>query len=105
MMIMMYFELKKIFSKTVNKIVFIILAVSLCVVSYFAIEYVDYVDENGSTTTGIAAASALRKEKNKWAGYITEDVLRKVLEENTRINNSKEYLSENVTENNKAFPT
>lgn len=103
MMIMTCFELKKIFSKPVNKIVFVILAVSLCVVSYFAIGYVDYVDENGNTTIGIAAASALREEKNKWAGYITEDVLRKVLEENALINNSEEYLSEDVTENNKAF--
>ena len=84
MMIMTFFELKKIFSKPFNKIVFIILAVSLCVVSYFAIGYVDYVDENGNSTTGIAAASALREEKNKWAGYITDDVLRKVLEENAR---------------------
>lgn len=103
MMIMTCFELKKIFSKPVNKIVFVILAVSLCVVSYFAIGYADYVDENGNTTTGIAAASALREEKNKWAGYITEDVLRKVLEENTLINNSEEYLSEDVTENEKAY--
>lgn len=103
MMIMTFFELKKIFSKPVNKIVFILLAVSLCVVSYFTIRYVDYVDENGNSTTGMAAASALREAKNTWAGYVTDDVLRKVLEENTRINNSEEYLSEDVTENNKAY--
>lgn len=100
---MTYFELKKIFSKPVSKTVLIILAVSLCVVSYFAIGSVDYVDENGNNTTGIAAASALRKEKNKWSGYITDDVLRKVLEENALINNSDEYLSQNVTENDKAY--
>ena len=47
MMRMTRFELKKIFLKPVNKIVFIILAISLCVVSYFAIGDVDYVDENG----------------------------------------------------------
>lgn len=103
MMTMTYFELKKIFSKPVSKTVLIILAVSLCVVSYFAIGSVDYVDENGNNTTGIAAASALRKEKNKWSGYITDDVLRKVLEENALINNSDEYLSQNVTENDKAY--
>lgn len=103
MIIMTYFELKKIFSKPVNKIVFIILAVSLCVVSYFAIGDVDFVDENGKSTTGIAAASELREEKNKWAGYITEDVLRKVLEENALINSSEEYLSQDGTENNKAY--
>lgn len=103
MIIMTYFELKKIFSKPVNKIVVILLAISFCVVSYLSIAYVGYVDENGETTTGIAAASALRKAKNGWAGYITEDVLRKVLEENARINNSEEYLSTDVMENNKAY--
>lgn len=100
---MTYFELKKIFSKPVNKIVFIILAVTLCVISYFAIGDVEFVDENGKTTIGIAAASQLREEKNKWAGYITEDVLREVLEGNALIKSSEEYLSQDVTENNKAY--
>ena len=63
MMRMTRFELKKIFLKPVNKIVFIILAISLCVVSYFAIGDVDYVDENGEKSTGIAAASALQKKE------------------------------------------
>ncbi len=100
---MVRFELKKIFSKSASKIAFVILAIVLCVVSYLAIDYVDYVDENGNRTTGIAAARALKKEKNKWAGYITVDVLQKVLEENERINRSDEYLSDDVTENNKAY--
>lgn len=100
---MIRFELKKIFLKPVNKIVFVILIVALCVVSYFAVGYADYVDENGETITGAAAAQALREEKNEWAGYITDDVLRKVLEENALINNSEEYLSNDVTENNKAY--
>lgn len=100
---MVRFELKKIFSKPVNKIVFVILVISLCIVSYFAIGYASYVDENGITTTGIAAARALREEKDQWTGYLTEDVLIRVLEENALINNSEEYLSQNVTENNKAY--
>ena len=97
------FELKKIYSKPANKIVFIILAISLCVVSYFTIGYADYVNENGEKSTGIAAASALREAKNEWAGYITDDALRKVLEENALIINSEEYLSTDVIENNKAY--
>ena len=103
MIIMTRFELKKIFSKPVNKIVLILLVVSLCVVSYFAIGSVGYVDENGERSTGIAAASALREAKNKWAGSITDDVLQKVLEENALINNSEEYLSTDVIEKNKAY--
>jgi ABC-type transport system involved in multi-copper enzyme maturation permease subunit len=100
---MLFFEIKKVFSKPGNKIALILLAISFCVASYFAIGNVDYVDENGNDTIGIAAASALREKKNQWAGYITDDVLRKVLEENARINRSEEYLSEDVTENNKAY--
>ncbi len=100
---MTYFELKKIFSKSFNKAALILLAASLCVVSCFAIRYVDYVDESGKKTVGIAAARALREKKNEWAGRLTEDVLRKVLEENARINDSAEYLSDDVTENNKAY--
>ncbi len=103
MLMMLRFELKKIFLKPVNKIIFIILAVVLCVVSYLAIGYVDYVDENGDTKIGIAAARALREQKNQWTGYVTEDVLLKVLEENTLINHSEEYLSDDVKEKNKAF--
>lgn len=102
-MIMIRFELKKIFSKSVSKIILVILMVVLCIVSYFAIGYADYVDENGESTAGAAAARALRKEKNEWAGYITEDVLRKVLQENKLINNSEEYLSSDVIESNKAY--
>ncbi len=100
---MIRFELKKIFSKPVNKIVFIILLVVLCVISYLAITCVNYVDENGTTITGAAAARALREEKNQWAGYITQDKLVRVLETNALINNSEEYLSDDVREKNKAY--
>lgn len=100
---MLLFELKKIFSKSANKIVCLILAITLGVVCYLAIGYVTYVDRNGESSSGFVAAQSLRKEKNQWSGYITEDVLRKVIEENTLINHSKEYLSDDVRENNKAY--
>lgn len=100
---MIRFELKKIFSKPVNKFAFVLLAVSLCVVSYFAVGYASYVDGNGEKSTGIAAAKALREQKEQWTGYITEEVLQRVLEENTRINHSKEYLSTDVKEQDKAY--
>ncbi|MCH5344913.1 MAG: ABC transporter permease [Acetatifactor sp.] len=100
---MVRFEIKKIFSKTVNKIALIILAVVVCVESHLAISSVLYVDENGDTITGIFAAQPLREAKMQWSGYITEDILSKVVEENALINNSEEYLSNDVKENNKAF--
>lgn len=97
------FEIKKIFSKPINKIIFVILAVTLCIVSYLAIDYVNYVDENGNTITGITAAQELREAKSEWTGYITEDVLIKVLEENSTIINSKEYLSNDLKDREKAY--
>lgn len=100
---MIRFELKKIFSQSFNKIVFVILAAALCTVCYFTIGYVNYVDENGNITTGVSAAHALRNEKNQWKGYVTEDVLQRVLEENARINNSDEYRSDDIREQNIAY--
>lgn len=101
--IMVIFELKKIFLKPINKIAFVILVATLCIVSYLAIDYVDYVDANGDRITGIAAARALREDKNRWSGYITEEVLQNVLEENSIIINSEQYLSYDLKEKEKAY--
>ena len=100
---MVRFEIKKIFSKPLNKIALILIAVVVCVESHLAISSMLYVDENGDTITGIFAAQPLRETKMQWCGYITEDILSRVVEENAHISNSDEYLSDDVKENNKAF--
>lgn len=100
---MLKFEIKKVFSKPKNKIAVILLFVVLVVTSILTINRVEYVDENGNHSVGITASRNLRKAKNKWAGYLTEDTLCKVLEENTAINNSKEALSDDIVEQDKAY--
>ena len=100
---MLRYEIKKVFSKTANKIGLLILTVVLIIVSYFAVTYVDYVDEDGNNRTGIIAVRSLRDMKNQWAGYITEDVLREVIVQNALVNASAEYQSNDVQENNKAY--
>ena len=100
---MLRYEIKKCFSKTANKIGLLILTVVLIIVSYFAVTYVDYVDEDGNNRTGIIAVRSLRDMKNQWAGYITEDVLREVIVQNALVNASAEYQSNDVQENNKAY--
>ena len=100
---MLKFEIKKVFSKPKNKIAVILLFVVLVVTSILTINRVEYVDENGNHSVGITASRNLRETKNKWAGYLTEDTLRKVLEENTAINNSKEALSDDIVEQDKAY--
>ena len=103
MMKMLRYEIKKCFSKTANKTGLLILTVVLIIVSYFAVTYVDYVDEDGNNRTGIIAVRSLRDMKNQWAGYITEDVLREVIVQNALVNASAEYQSNDVQENNKAY--
>ncbi len=103
MIIVIRFELKKIFAKPSNKIALIIFFVAVLVVSYFTISSIEYVDASGDIHTGIAAYNKLKEVKHEWKGNITNSVLQKVLEENNVINNSEEYLSKNVTENNIAY--
>lgn len=97
------FEVKKVFSKPKNKIAVMLLFVVLVVTSILTINRVEYVDENGNHSVGIKASRNLREAKNKWAGYLTEDTLRKALEENTTINNSKEAMSDDIVEQDKAY--
>lgn len=97
------FEIKKVFSRTGNKMALLILIMLLFLVSYLAIGSVEFVDEQGNSSSGIAAARLLREEKNKWAGEITQDVLEKVILQDRKINATKEYLSLDYRENNKAY--
>ena len=103
MMTMLRFELKKVFSKSKNKMAIVFLLIILIMVSMMTINKVWYVDENGNDSSGILAAKNLRAEKNKWKGYITEEVLGEVVLENAVINQSKEALSEDIVEQDKAY--
>lgn len=100
---MLCYEIKKVFSKSKNRIAVIVLFVILVITSILTINRVEYVDENGNHSVGISAARDLREAKNEWAGYLTEDTLSKVLEEDRTINNSEEALSDDITEQNKAY--
>lgn len=100
---MFQFEVKKVFSKSKNKITLIVLFVILITTCILTINNVEYVDKNGNHFVGISAAKNLREAKNEWKGYLTEDVFRKVLEENKVINNSEEALSDDIQKQDKAY--
>lgn len=96
------YEMKKIFSKSVNKMVLVALMVVLVMISFWTIREVQYLHEDGETTDyGIIAARQLKKETNRWNGYLTRDTLQKVIVENEKINVSEENLSDD--ENDKAY--
>ena len=98
---MLKFEIKKVFSKARNRVALLALFIILAVVSVLTINRVEYVDENGNHSTGIAAAQKLRAEKNQWAGYLTEDVFRSVYRERKAINS--EMAGDSIEEENKAY--
>ncbi|MDO4275648.1 MAG: ABC transporter permease [Eubacteriales bacterium] len=83
---MIRFEIKKIFSKTVNKIGLVVLLAALIVTCYFAISSMSYVDEAGNTHVGITAARNLRDKKLEWTGVLTEDVFQEVIRQNRLVN-------------------
>lgn len=98
---MLRFEIKKVFSKTKNRITIIVLLVILIATSILTINRVEYVDESGNHSTGILAAKNLRQAKNEWSGYLTEDVFQNVLEKNRNINNKAS--SDSIEEENMKF--
>ncbi len=95
---MILFEIKKIFTRTGSKVGLLVLLITLMVCCYFAVTYTRYVDEDGEEHTGIAEVHTLKKEKEEWAGVITEEYLKEVIRENNRINADYPYdPSDSVT--------
>lgn len=60
-------------------------------------------NESGDSEKGLEAVSELRAAQKQWAGYLDEEKIRKVIEENQRIQNTPEALSQNVRESNIAY--
>ena len=63
----------------------------------------NYVNENGETEKGRAAAASLRQEKEQWEGPLTAETVARVIRENSRINQSRQARSEDIQEQNKAY--
>lgn len=99
---MLLFEVKKVLSKPLNKAALLILAAVLIIGSFLTIRDVKYIDADGNSSTGISAVRHLQEEKNQWEGYLTEDVLKSVIQENTAVSTSPEAQSDDIQENNKA---
>ena len=100
---MLFFEIKKVFSKFKNKIAMVLLLIILIVTSILTMNRVEYVDTDGGRSSGAAAARKLRAEQNQWTGYLTEDVFTDVILENKQINSSPEAFSEDIMEQDKIY--
>ena len=98
---MLRYEWKKVFSKFKTRMTVLLLLVILIITSILTINRVEYVDGSGNHSSGISAARKLRAEKNKWEGYLTEEVFQEVVKTNAKISNSQAALSQDIDEQNK----
>ena len=73
------YELKKVFSKKLNRIVLIAALLAAAALSVFAIGSVRYVDEDGVGHTGLTASRRLVADRNRWAGELTGDKIAQVV--------------------------
>lgn len=87
---MIWFEMKKIFLKRVNQVVLLVLLAIVLVGSFLTIRDVKCYREDGTMISGLSAARQLRKEKNKWQGRLTEEVIQQAVAENQAVNASAE---------------
>lgn len=85
------YELKKVFSKKLNRIVLIAALLAAVVLSVFAIGSARYVDENGEGHTGLTASRRLAADRNRWAGELTGDKIAQVVSRRTEINRKYSY--------------
>ena len=100
---MLKFEIKKIVTRSVNRLVLLVLAVALVALSALTVTSVQYETEDGRTLYGVGAARRLQEDRKEWTGYLTPDVLKKALAENAAVNASPQAQSEDINEQNKAF--
>lgn len=85
------YELKKVFSKRLNRIVLIAALLAAVVLSMFAIGSVRYVDEEGAGHTGLTASRRLAADRNRWAGELTGDKIAQVVSSRKEINRKYSY--------------
>ena len=100
---MTYYEIKKVLSKKGSKIALAVILAVMMVTLYFAVNDIFYVNEKGETEYGLSSIAKQRELKKEWAGELTEEKIRKVIEENVAISRTPEALSESFQENDKAF--
>lgn len=100
---MTYYEIKNIFSKKGNRLALVFLLAVVVVILYFIMGENGYVNENGDEITGFRAIAKKREVQKEWAGELTEEKIRKVIEENVRISQTPEALSRDYRQNDIAY--
>ena len=74
---MLYYELKKIFSRTSSKLLLVLLGFILLFSLFYNIQSTQYVKADGTSISGFSAIRELKESKSKWNGLLTEEQIKK----------------------------
>ena len=105
---MVRYELKKMFGTFGGKIALFLYAAILLLSCWLAATGAlnlgtDWVNEQGEHETGISAIRKMRSAQNEWEGYLDQETLTRVIQENARINATPEGRSQNAQQSDIAF--
>lgn len=98
-LVMVVYELKKIFCKKRNHIIFIAMFLLVIWSCGFTLRCVEWIDADGNTEVGVEAAKKLRTAQSEWVGILDETLLQDALKEIKKLDAMPEYLSSNYTDN------
>ena len=98
---MVRYELKKIFGSFGGKIALILYALVVVLSCWLATTGAlnigtEWINEQGEQETGLSAIHKMQEAQNEWEGYLDQETLTKVVQENARINGTPEGQSKNA---------
>ena len=82
---MLFYELKKLFSRTGSKLLLLLLGSIFIFTAIYNIQSTHYVQPDGTSLSGISAIRELKKAKSQWNGILTEEQIKNVLQTNQDI--------------------
>lgn len=105
---MLRYELKKIFCSFGGKIALILYALVVVLSCWLATTGAlnigtEWINEQGEQETGLSAIHKMQEAQNEWEGYLDQEMLTKVIQENARINATPEGQSKNPKQSDIAY--
>lgn len=91
---MVKYELKRIFTKRMNRLLLAVAVIISVVMSVFAVTSSRYVDSSGAGHETPDAVRRLVEDKNQWKGKLTGDVIAQIVADRQKI--AGEYQDDNV---------
>ena len=76
---LLHYELQKVFAKRANQITLLLLALLVAYTCRTALQQVEWIDDQGNSTTGHSAAVKLREASEEWGGVLDQELLEKAL--------------------------